>query len=91
MTETRPGLGGPCSLERAARRWLDDLGRGDCHKVDEEPSVRGVVVNLHDLTEQQQLKQELTESTVRDQLTGLPTRLAIRELTRTCGRESGQQ
>ena len=71
-------------------RWSVPHGDGSttlveitAHKVDEEPSVRGVVVNLHDLTEQQQLKQELADSTVRDPLTGLPNRFAIRELTRT--------
>ena len=53
-----------------------------CHKVSEEPSVSGVVVNLHDLTEQQRHQQELIDSTDHDQLTGLPTRLAVRELTR---------
>ena len=53
-----------------------------CHKVDEEPSIRGVVVNLHDVTEQQRLREELTESSGHDQLTGLPTRPAIRDLTR---------
>ena len=71
-------------------RWSVPHGDGSttlveitCHKVDEELSVRGVMVNLHNLTEQQQLKQELTESTVRDHLTGLPNRLAMLELTRT--------
>ena len=53
-----------------------------CHKVTEEPSIRGVVVNLHDVTEQQWLQHELAESTGHDQLTGLPTRSAMRELTR---------
>ena len=54
-----------------------------CHKTTEEPSIQGLVVNLHDVTEHQQLKQELAESTHRDSLTDLPTQFAIRKLTRT--------
>ena len=81
-TETRSGWADSVHWAVPHDDGSTTLVEVSCHKVDEEPSIRGVVVNLHDVTEEQRLKQELTASTVRDQLTGLPTRLALRELTR---------
>ena len=79
-------------------RWSVPHGDGSttlveitAHKVDEEPSVRGVVVNLHDLTEQQQLKQELADSTVRDPAHRPTQPVCDTRADSNCGRESGQQ
>jgi diguanylate cyclase (GGDEF)-like protein/PAS domain S-box-containing protein len=46
-----------------------------CHDLRSEPSVRGIVVTLRDVTGQRRLERELTEQASRDGLTGLPNRL----------------
>jgi diguanylate cyclase (GGDEF)-like protein len=47
-----------------------------------EPSVRGLLVTIRDVTEQRQLERELTERASRDPLTGLVSGLLVRERVR---------
>ena len=47
-----------------------------------EPSVRGLLVTIRDVTEQRRLERELTERASRDPLTGLVSGLLVRERVR---------
>jgi diguanylate cyclase (GGDEF)-like protein len=47
-----------------------------------EPSVRGLLVDLRDVTEQRRLERDLTERASRDPLTGLVSGLRVRERVR---------
>jgi diguanylate cyclase (GGDEF)-like protein/PAS domain S-box-containing protein len=45
----------------------------------DDPTVRGVVLTLRDVTEQRKLQQELTHRAFHDALTGLPNRVLFRD------------
>jgi diguanylate cyclase (GGDEF)-like protein len=47
-----------------------------------EPSVRGLLITIRDVTEQRRLERELTERASRDPLTGLVSGLLVRERVR---------
>ncbi|MBX6749311.1 MAG: EAL domain-containing protein [Micromonosporaceae bacterium] len=54
-----------------------------CRRVTStEPSVRGLLVTIRDVTEQRRLERELTERASRDPLTGLVSGLLVREKVR---------
>jgi diguanylate cyclase (GGDEF)-like protein/PAS domain S-box-containing protein len=59
----------------------------------EDPTVRGVVLTLRDVTEQRKLQQELTHRAFHDALTGLPNRVLFRDRVdralSLCGRDGG--
>lgn len=64
--------------------WLPrDGGRIEvevrCSDLREDPTVRGLVVTLRDVTEQRQLEHELTQRAFHDALTGLPNRTLLLE------------
>ncbi|MFD0554241.1 putative bifunctional diguanylate cyclase/phosphodiesterase [Streptomyces rectiviolaceus] len=50
-----------------------------CSDLREDPTVRGLVVTLRDVTEQRQLEHELTQRAFHDALTGLPNRTLLLE------------
>ncbi|MBR7832121.1 EAL domain-containing protein [Actinospica durhamensis] len=55
----------------AQSRWSD---------LREDPSVSGIVLTLHDVTEQQRLQDELRRQATTDPLTGLVNRAGLRDL-----------
>ncbi|MGE6738371.1 diguanylate cyclase domain-containing protein, partial [Streptomyces sp. NPDC059900] len=64
--------------------WLPrDGGRIEvevrCSDLRQDPTVRGLVVTLRDVTEQRQLQHELTQRAFHDALTGLPNRTLLLE------------
>ncbi|MFG2651867.1 aminotransferase class I/II-fold pyridoxal phosphate-dependent enzyme [Streptomyces sp. NPDC048436] len=64
--------------------WLPrDGGRIEvevrCSDLRQDPTVRGLVVTLRDVTEQRQLEHELTQRAFHDALTGLPNRTLLLE------------
>jgi diguanylate cyclase (GGDEF) domain len=63
--------GSPAELDVACRRVTST-----------EPSVRGLLVTIRDVTEQRRLERELTERASRDPLTGLVSGLLVRERVR---------
>ncbi|MWA09556.1 aminotransferase class I/II-fold pyridoxal phosphate-dependent enzyme [Streptomyces sp. BA2] len=50
-----------------------------CSDLRRDPTVRGLVVTLRDVTEQRQLEHELTQRAFHDALTGLPNRTLLLE------------
>ncbi|MEV0523052.1 aminotransferase class I/II-fold pyridoxal phosphate-dependent enzyme [Streptomyces sp. NPDC050439] len=50
-----------------------------CSDLRQDPTVRGLVVTLRDVTEQRQLEHELTQRAFHDALTGLPNRTLLLE------------
>ncbi|UQT60043.1 aminotransferase class I/II-fold pyridoxal phosphate-dependent enzyme [Streptomyces durmitorensis] len=50
-----------------------------CSDLRDDPTVRGLVVTLRDVTEQRQLEHELTQRAFHDALTGLPNRTLLLE------------
>lgn len=50
-----------------------------CSDLRHDPTVRGLVVTLRDVTEQRQLEHELTQRAFHDALTGLPNRTLLLE------------
>ncbi|MEV0118359.1 aminotransferase class I/II-fold pyridoxal phosphate-dependent enzyme [Streptomyces sp. NPDC050844] len=64
--------------------WMRrDTGRVEvevrCSDLRDDPTVRGLVVTLRDVTEQRQLEHELTQRAFHDALTGLPNRTLLLE------------
>ncbi|MGW7070502.1 aminotransferase class I/II-fold pyridoxal phosphate-dependent enzyme [Streptomyces sp. NPDC054855] len=64
--------------------WMPrDRGRIEvevrCSDLQQDPTVRGLVVTLRDVTEQRQLEHELTQRAFHDALTGLPNRTLLLE------------
>ena len=53
-----------------ARRWLS----ARAVSLVDDPSVRGVVINLHDITDQKKVEDELAHQAFHDSLTGLSNR-----------------
>ena len=51
----------------------------------DDPTVRGTVLTLHDITEQRRLHDELTYQATHDTLTGLPNRQLLRDHLRHLG------
>ena len=57
------------------------------NRVD-DPDVRGIVANLHDVTEQRRMQEHLAHAAIHDPLTGLPNRVLFMDRLNTALRRS---
>jgi diguanylate cyclase (GGDEF)-like protein len=89
------GAGGPSTDEPVGAGWVNladwtvrrpagshALVEVSCRQVAVEPSTHGLVVNLRDVTERRRLEHELTARTDHDALTGLLSRVSMRQRLR---------
>ena len=65
--------------DSAGRTWHDVEGVG--RNLLEDEAVRGILLNLRDVSERTQLERELTQQAFTDQLTGLPNRTLLHDRT----------
>ena len=62
-------------------RWL----AGTVSNLADEPSVHGMVLNLHDITQRKSIEQELAQAAVSDPLTGIGNRALLEDrIARAC-------
>jgi len=55
-----------------------------------DPDVRGIVVNLHDVTEQRRMQEHLAHAAIHDPLTGLPNRVLFMDRLNVALRRAGR-
>ena len=80
LVEEGPGavVEGECRLQHGDGRWLWAHIRGSNHVDD--PDVRGIVLNIWDVSEQRALADQLRLQALHDPLTGLPNRRLVDEV-----------